>query len=114
MTTPQRVRTLRHRRQHAAADPTGTRPTTTSSWLLPASGVARESEAPASSFDPTRLDQPNKVHRGGSFLCTDHYCSRFIVGTQGKAEVDTGTDHLCFRCVPSAALAFQQAQSQLN
>jgi formylglycine-generating enzyme required for sulfatase activity len=39
------------------------------------------------------------MHRGGSFLCNDQYCSRYIVGTRGKGEVNTGTNHLGFRCV---------------
>jgi len=42
------------------------------------------------------------VHRGGSFLCNDQYCSRYIVGTRGKGEVNTGTNHLGFRCVKDA------------
>ena len=42
------------------------------------------------------------THRGGSFLCNDQYCSRYIVGTRGKGEVNTGTNHLGFRCVKSA------------
>jgi hypothetical protein len=33
-----------------------------------------------------------RVHRGGSFLCNDQYCSRYIVGTRGKCEVKTGTN----------------------
>jgi len=41
------------------------------------------------------------VHRGGSFLCNDQYCSRYIVGTRGKGEINTGTNHLGFRCVKS-------------
>jgi formylglycine-generating enzyme required for sulfatase activity len=40
-----------------------------------------------------------RVHRGGSFLCTDQYCSRYMVGTRGKGEVTTGANHLGFRCV---------------
>jgi len=40
-----------------------------------------------------------RVHRGGSFLCNDQYCSRYIVGTRGKGEVETGTNHLGFRVV---------------
>ena len=27
-----------------------------------------------------------KAHRGGSFLCTDQYCSRYMVGTRGKGD----------------------------
>ena len=37
--------------------------------------------------------------RGGSFLCSDQYCSRYIVGTRGKGEVSSGTNHIGFRCV---------------
>jgi sulfatase modifying factor 1 len=61
--------------------------------------VARNPQGPDSSFDPSEPTQPKKVHRGGSFLCTDQYCSRYIVGTRGKGEISTGTNHLGFRCV---------------
>ena len=48
-------------------------------------------------------DEKKRVHRGGSFLCNDQYCSRYIVGTRGKGEVNTGTNHLGFRCVKDRA-----------
>ena len=82
--------------------------------LAAAGGVARNPQGPDSSFDPAEPNQPKKVHRGGSFLCTDQYCSRYIVGTRGKGEVDTGTNHLGFRCVRNAMAASEQAQSQPN
>ena len=79
----------------------------TSDWYRPdyyqqlaaAGGVARNPQGPDSSLDPAEPGQPKKVHRGGSFLCTDQYCSRYIVGTRGKGEISTGTNHLGFRCV---------------
>jgi len=79
----------------------------TSDWYRPdyyqqlaaAGGVTRNPQGPDSSYDPSEPNQPKKVHRGGSFLCTDQYCSRYIVGTRGKGEADTGTNHLGFRCV---------------
>jgi len=51
------------------------------------------------------LTRKERVHRGGSFLCNDQYCSLYIVATLGKGEVNTGTNHLGFRCVkdPGAA-----------
>ena len=67
--------------------------------LAEAGGVPRNPQGPASSFDPSEPGQPKKVQRGGSFLCTDQYCSRYIVGTRGKGEISTGTNHLGFRCV---------------
>ena len=82
----------------------------TSDWYRPdyyqqfkAGGVARNPQGPDSSFDPSEPGQPKKVHRGGSFLCTDQYCSRYMVGTRGKGEPDTGTNHLGFRCVMTPA-----------
>jgi len=40
-----------------------------------------------------------RVHKGGSFLCSDQYCARYEPGGRGKGEPDTGTTHLGFRCV---------------
>jgi formylglycine-generating enzyme len=62
-------------------------------------GVARNPQGPETSYDPAEPNEPRKVHRGGSYLCTDQYCSRYIVGTRGKGEISTGTNHLGFRCV---------------
>jgi sulfatase modifying factor 1 len=61
--------------------------------------VARNPKGPETPFDPSEPNDKKKVHRGGSFLCTDQYCSRYMVGTRGKGEVSTGTNHLGFRCV---------------
>jgi formylglycine-generating enzyme required for sulfatase activity len=79
----------------------------TSDWYRPdyyqqlaaAGGVARNPKGPDSPYDPSEPTQPKRVQRGGSFLCTDQYCSRFAVGTRGKGEVSTGTNHLGFRCI---------------
>lgn len=67
--------------------------------LAEAGGVARNPRGPVSPLDPSEPKEPKKVQRGGSFLCTDQYCSRYVVGTRGKGEVSTGTNHLGFRCV---------------
>jgi formylglycine-generating enzyme required for sulfatase activity len=67
--------------------------------LAASGGVARNPAGPSESFDPDEPGHAKKVHRGGSFLCTDQYCSRYMVGTRGKGEVSTGTNHLGFRCV---------------
>ena len=67
---------------------------------LAASGsVSRNPTGPDSSFDPDERGVAKRVMRGGSFLCTDQYCSRYMVGTRGKGEPSTGTNHLGFRCV---------------
>jgi len=67
--------------------------------LVQAGGVARNPQGPESSYDPSEPKEPKRVHRGGSFLCTDLYCTRYMVGTRGKGEVRTASNHVGFRCV---------------
>jgi formylglycine-generating enzyme required for sulfatase activity len=81
----------------------------TSDWYRPdyyqqlaAGGVVHNPQGPDSAYDPAEPGHAKKVHRGGSFLCTDQYCSRYMVGTRGKGDIDTGTNHLGFRCVTTA------------
>jgi formylglycine-generating enzyme required for sulfatase activity len=84
-----------------------------SDWYRPdyyrqvaASGeVARNPTGPDKSFDPEEPGVNKRSMRGGSYLCTDQYCSRYMVGTRGKGEPSTGTNHLGFRCVKTAIQA---------
>ncbi|HJS75637.1 MAG TPA: SUMF1/EgtB/PvdO family nonheme iron enzyme, partial [Vicinamibacteria bacterium] len=62
-------------------------------------GVVRNPQGPDSSFDPSEPAEKKRVHRGGSFLCTEQYCTRYMIGTRGKGEISTGSGHLGFRCV---------------
>jgi len=78
----------------------------TSDWYRPdyyaelaSAGVAENPRGPDTSFDPTEPGMMKRVHRGGSYLCTEQYCSRYMVGTRGKGEPSTGTNHLGFRLV---------------
>ena len=71
---------------------------------LAASGqVAVNPRGPGEPFDPAEPGARKRVQRGGSFLCTDQYCSRYLVGARGKGEISTGSSHLGFRAVRSAA-----------
>jgi formylglycine-generating enzyme required for sulfatase activity len=67
--------------------------------ILADKGVARNPQGPPDSFDPSEPGTKKRVHKGGSFLCTDQYCKRYEPGGRGKGEPDTGTNHLGFRCV---------------
>jgi formylglycine-generating enzyme required for sulfatase activity len=77
----------------------------TMSSLPPAGGVARNPQGPDTPLDPAEPNEHKKVQRAGSFLCTNQYCSRYIVGTRGKGEISTGTNHLGFCCVKDAPSA---------
>jgi formylglycine-generating enzyme required for sulfatase activity len=61
--------------------------------------VAINPKGPDAPFDPAEPGEQKRVHKGGSFLCTDQYCTRYMVGTRGKGEVSTAANHLGFRCV---------------
>ena len=68
-----------------------------------ADSVQHDPQGPSTYNDPAEPSEPKRVQRGGSFLCSDEYCSRYMVGTRGKGEVSTGTNHLGFRCVKDVA-----------
>ena len=52
---------------------------------------------PAASFDP-RLRPPERVHRGGSFLCCVGYCFDYRPSARLGCTPDTGLSHVGFRC----------------
>lgn len=61
--------------------------------------VARNPQGPPNSFDPAEPKIAKRVHRGGSFLCSDLYCNRYLLGTRGKGDEKSGSNHVGFRCV---------------
>jgi formylglycine-generating enzyme len=63
--------------------------------------TARNPRGPSDSFDPDEPDVAKRVQRGGSFLCSDQYCARYLVGSRGKGEPNTASNHVGFRCVSS-------------
>jgi formylglycine-generating enzyme len=59
----------------------------------------RNPQGPADSYDPAEPRTAKRVMRGGSYLCTDQYCTAYEAGARGKGEPDSGTNHVGFRCV---------------
>jgi formylglycine-generating enzyme required for sulfatase activity len=43
--------------------------------------------------------QPQRVRRGGSFLCDDRYCRRYLPSARDKNPPDSAANHTGFRCV---------------
>jgi formylglycine-generating enzyme len=60
---------------------------------------ARDPRGPDTSFDPDEPSAAKRVTRGGSFLCSGEYCSRYLVGSRGKSEVSSGSSNLGIRLV---------------
>ena len=71
--------------------------------------VVKNPTGPLDSYDPVEPTAKKKVQRGGSFLCTDEYCTRYMVGTRGKGEYRSPTNHVGFRCVISMSRVSHQA-----
>lgn len=74
-------------------------------WYRPdyyASSPKANPQGPPDSFDPNEPNMPKRVQRGGSFLCSDVYCSGYRPSARMKASPDTGLSHSGFRCVKDA------------
>lgn len=50
-------------------------------------------------FDPRQPYTPQRVQRGGSFLCNESYCSSYRASARMHSSPDTGQDHAGFRGV---------------
>ncbi|MCI0486928.1 MAG: formylglycine-generating enzyme family protein [Blastocatellia bacterium] len=76
-----------------------------SDWYRPdyfqtqAGHIARNPQGPPDSFDPQEPGLAKRVQKGGSFLCSDQYCVRYLVGSRGKGASDSGSSNVGFRCV---------------
>jgi sulfatase modifying factor 1 len=54
-------------------------------------------EASVDATDPAAI--PRKVLKGGSWTCAENYCQRYRPAARMPHPLDTGTNHLSFRCV---------------
>lgn len=61
--------------------------------------VVRNPQGPADSYDPQEPGALKRVQKSGSFLCSDRYCSRYLVGSRGRGSIDSGGSNIGFRCV---------------
>jgi sulfatase modifying factor 1 len=53
------------------------------------------------SFDPRNSRSASRSQRGGSFLCSNQFCSRYRPGARHGQAPDTGMSHVGFRCAKS-------------
>jgi len=63
------------------------------------SSASDNPKGPLTSNDPDEPGVEKHVQRGGSFLCSDQYCIRYVAGSRGKGETTSACNHLGFRCV---------------
>jgi formylglycine-generating enzyme len=71
-------------------------------WYRPdyyAHSPGKNPTGPADSLDPDEPGLAKRVVRGGSFLCTDLYCSGYRAAARMKSSPDTALSNTGFRCV---------------
>jgi formylglycine-generating enzyme len=68
-------------------------------------GVIVNPTGPEKSFDPRQPYSPLRAQKGGSFLCSDSYCTRYRPSARHGCTPDTGMSHIGFRCVLNAPTA---------
>ena len=61
----------------------------------------KDNKGPIRSFNPRNPYQQEKVIRGGSFLCSEAYCSGYRNSRRMGTSIDTGLSHTGFRCACS-------------
>lgn len=54
---------------------------------------------PTESYDPLEPTIPKRVQRGGSFMCSDNYCTGYRVAARMKGDPASGAFHTGFRTV---------------
>ena len=69
-----------------------------------ANSPAKNPRGPAASYDPDEPGVAKRVQRGGSYLCSDVYCSGYRPSARMKSTPDTGLSHTGFRCVQDGPL----------
>lgn len=68
----------------------------------------RNTQGPDKAFNPMMPYQQEKVIRGGSFLCSEEYCSGYRNARRMGSSTDTGLSHTGFRCVKDAGATPQK------
>ncbi len=64
-------------------------------------GTVKDPQGAGTPFDPQQPWVPQRVQRGGSFLCSNMYCSSYRTSARMHSSQDSGQDHAGFRGVIS-------------
>jgi sulfatase modifying factor 1 len=70
-------------------------------WYLPdyySHSPAKNPQGPDTSYDPNEPGVKKRVQRGGSYLCSDAYCTGYRPSARMKCTPDSGLNHTGFRC----------------
>lgn len=70
-------------------------------WYYTGAQISAEErvKGPAKSYDPSRPYATSHVIRGGSFLCSENYCTGYLPYTRMRSDSGQTFEHIGFRCV---------------
>jgi sulfatase modifying factor 1 len=63
--------------------------------------ISIDPKGPGKTYYPREPYEAKRVSRGGSFLCSDSYCSSYRVSARMPSSEDSAMNHTGFRCVKS-------------
>jgi len=70
--------------------------------------IIENPQGPPISYDPQEPHLPKRVTRGGSFLCSDSYCSGYRPAARMKSDPYTSLSHTGFRVVKNVPAAHEE------
>ena len=74
-------------------------------WYHPKAYAMKERQKnpkrPTTSYDPNQPQVAKKVTKGGSYLCSDQYCSGYRPSARMKTSPESSLENTGFRCVIS-------------
>lgn len=75
------------------------RPDTYTTYKTSGMRECHSPKGPKDSYDPNDPYGTKRVIKGGSFLCSEQYCSNYRPNARMATSIDSGQEHLGFRCV---------------
>ena len=66
-------------------------------------GMVKNPEGPSEAYNPN-ASAPEKVIKGGSYLCNASYCASFRISARMANAMDSSQEHLGFRTVATAEI----------
>ena len=79
------------------------RPDTKAHYAALGNAACHDPVGPSQSLDPDEPMVPKRVIKGGSFLCSEQYCSNYRPSARMASASDTGQNHVGFRCAKDAS-----------
>jgi formylglycine-generating enzyme required for sulfatase activity len=69
---------------------------------------AKNPQGATKPYNPNNPYTPEKVIKGGSFLCSESYCASYRVSSRMGSSLDSASEHLGFRTVATPRMVLKK------